>query len=181
MKEEKKLIIRAREGDAEAFGELYDKYLSQIYRFIFLRVRQKDDAEDLAQKVFLKAWKNIDGFKMVEGAKFSSWVYKISRNTIIDYYRTNKEHADIDSIPENLVISQYNNEETFDQALKIEKVIKSIGKLNENDQEIIIMKFVEDMTNVEIAELLDKNEVAVRVAGHRALKRLRKIMEEEHE
>lgn len=177
MSEEKYLIKRAKEGDAEAFGKLYDVHLNPIYRFVFLRVRHKTDAEDLAQQVFLKAWKNIDRFEHKQGAKFSSWLYRITRNTIIDYYRTNREHADIESISEHRFIEHENEKDFIDEEIKMTTIMKAISSLSEVDQEMVIMKYVEDLPNSEIAALTEKSEGAIRVACHRALKKLKKEIE----
>lgn len=180
MKEERELIKSAQNGDSESFGELYDKYVTRIYRFIFLRVRQKTDAEDLSQKVFLKAWKNIDSYRDQKGASFSSWLYKIAKNTIIDYYRTNKEHADIDSVPEDELDPELPSYmEEMDDSFKLKQIKAALGELTDNQQNVIIMKFIEELSNEEISDALDKTEVAVRVTQHRALKRIKQILNEE--
>lgn len=177
MSEEKYLIKKAKEGDSEAFGKLYDIHLTPIYRFVFLRVSNKTDAEDITQQIFLKAWKNIEGFEYKQGAKFSSWLYRITRNTIIDHYRTSKEHIDIESISEHRFIEYKDKDDFIDEEMKMTSIMKAISKLNESDQELVIMKYIEDLPNGEIASLTDKSEGAVRVACHRALKRLKKEIE----
>ena len=88
MKEED-LINKAKNRDSEAFGLLYDQYLPAIYRFILLKTSHKVTAEDLTHQVFLNAWQNIENYQS-RGFPFSSWLYRIANNAVIDYYRTDK-------------------------------------------------------------------------------------------
>ena len=87
LEDEYKIIKRAQRGDQEHFGRLYDHYTPQIYRFVFFKVGHQQEAEDLTHEIFLNAWKNIDNFTY-RGHPFSSWLYQIARNRIIDYYRS---------------------------------------------------------------------------------------------
>jgi len=92
---EENLIIEAIRGESSAFGQLYDHYQPRIYRFILVKVGHREEAEDLTHQVFLNAWKNIDGYQH-RGFPFSSWLYSIARNAVIDYYRTNKNEVPLD-------------------------------------------------------------------------------------
>ena len=84
------LVARASQGDRDAFGDLYERYLDAIFRYIYYRVNHQQDAEDLTELVFLKAWQNIASC-YEKKATFKSWVYRIAHNSIIDHYRTRKE------------------------------------------------------------------------------------------
>lgn len=180
MKNEKELIKRAQKGEAEAFGKLYDRHLTPIYRFIFLRVKGKPDAEDITQQVFLNAWKNIRKYRIRQGVPFSSWLYKIAKNAVIDYYRTERTHLDIELVSENiLATSAAENEQKFDDALKVKLIKDALNKLAEDEQNVLIMKFIEEMSNKEMAEILEKSDGAIRVIQHRALKKLKKYLNEE--
>jgi len=97
---EYKVIKGAQKGNSESFGILYDHYSHQIYRFILMRVSHKQEAEDLTHEVFLNAWQNIDNYDY-RGLPFSSWLYRIARNRVIDHYRTKKEVVSIDNVDEN--------------------------------------------------------------------------------
>ena len=90
MKEEPELIKKAKNRNPEAFGLLYDQYLPAIYRFILLKIGDKVTTEDLAHQVFLSAWQNIENYQ-TQGFPFSSWLYRIAHNAVIDYYRTGKK------------------------------------------------------------------------------------------
>jgi RNA polymerase sigma-70 factor (ECF subfamily) len=178
MEDERKLISRAKEGKEEAFGQLYDKYMPAIYRFVFLKVGgHKAQAEDICHNVFLSAWQNIGSFKF-QGHPFSSWLYRIAGNAVIDYYRTRKVNVNIENIPEEPVVETASLAERMDDRLELENIRQCLKKLEPSYQDVLIMKFVEELSNKEIAEALEKSEGAVRVIQHRAIKQLKKHLEE---
>jgi len=178
MEDERKLISKAREGEEEAFGQLYDKYMPAIYRFVFLKVGgHKAQAEDICHEVFLSAWQNIGSFKF-QGHPFSSWLYRIAGNAVIDYYRTRKVNVDIESIPEEPAVEMASLAEKMDDRLDLENIRECLKRLEPNYQDVLIMKFVEELSNKEIAVALEKSEGAVRVIQHRAIKQLKKYVEE---
>ena len=183
MEDEQTLIQKAKEGKEEAFGVLYDRHISAIYRFVFLKVGgKKGDAEDITHEVFLSAWKNIGNYKF-QGFPFSSWLYRIARNAIIDYYRTSKQNQNIafHETPEHLLISEKTEEHDLDKTFEMERIKKCLALLEPTYQDVLIMKFVEDRSNKEIAAALEKSEGAIRVIQHRALKQLKKYLEETNE
>jgi RNA polymerase sigma-70 factor, ECF subfamily len=170
---EQTLIKKAKKGDENAFGSLYETYLSAIYRFIFLKVGNKADAEDITHQVFLRAWKTMPRYKD-KGFPFSSWLYKIARNAVIDHYRTTKHHTDIETIPEDLHSENPNFNEKIDTNIQMNKVRTALSHLEGDQKTVLIMKFVNDLPNKEIARLVGKSEGAIRVIQHRALKQLKK-------
>lgn len=157
----------------------YEKYIAPIFRFIYFRVKNRQEAEDLTQVVFLKAWKNVKKYRK-QNNPFSSWLYTIARNTIIDYWKKKKE-VDLDDkvfnfLPDNSnLLQEIENENDFQQ------IIESIDMLTAEQQEIIILKFIEDLSNEEISEILCKSEEAVRQLQVRALKSLKNILGEKYE
>lgn len=173
---ENELIKNAIEGESSAFGLLYDYYQPRIYRFIFFKVGQKEEAEDLTHEVFLSAWQNIRSYKN-RGFPFSSWLYQIARNRIIDYYRTRKSDIGLEEIdPEKFSVppSVYS---TTEEKLELEKLINSIRKLKPEYQDVIIMRFIEDMPIKEVAAFFKKSEGAVKILQHRAIAELKKLIE----
>ncbi len=177
---EEKLIKKAQKGEKEAFGLLYDKYIDQIYRFVYLKTNNKQDSEDLSQQIFLNAWENIKNYQP-KGFPFSSWLYKIARNLIVDYYRTKKVNLDLEDASEKEYdfFSKGDLELDLETKIEIEKVKKVILQLPSEQQNLIIMKFIEELSNKEIAQILNKSEGAIRVLQHRALKQLKKILEKQ--
>ncbi len=172
---EKDIIEKAIKGEASAFGLLYDKYQPQIYRFIYLKVSHREEAEDLCHQVFLKSWQNIVEYKF-QGFPFSSWLYKIARNQVIDYYRIQKNNISIEdeNIPELKTESLIAN--IIDNNLDIKKVKKAIKELKPEQQDVLILRFIEDFSIKETSLALKKSEIAVKLLQHRAIKNLRKIL-----
>jgi RNA polymerase sigma-70 factor (ECF subfamily) len=170
---EKEIIEKAKNGEKEAFGLLYDYYHPRIYRFIFLKVSNKQDAEDITHQVFLSAWQNIKNYEP-QGFPFSSWLYKISRNAVIDFYRSKKNEISLEEVGDRL-----NDElriDKIDLKIQIEKVMKALKKLKPEYQDIIIMRFVDDLSIKEVAKVLDKSEGAVKIMQHRAINSLKKLL-----
>lgn len=172
---EKEIIKKAIKGEASAFGLLYDKYQPQIYRFIYLKVGQREEAEDLTHQVFLKTWENITEYDF-QGFPFSSWLYRIARNQVIDYYRTKKTNLDLESVAEMELKVENPIPKILDNALEMERVKKAIVHLNSEQQDVIILRFIEDFSLQESASILNKTEGAVKLLQHRAIKNLRKIL-----
>jgi len=177
MKEEITLVQRAQSGESEAFGVLYDTYLPKIYRFILLKVTKKTDAEDITHQVFLSAWQNIKSYRF-QGNPFSSWLYKIAHNAVIDFYRTQKPIIDIELVSEDSLAHLPNLEHELDRGIELIKVRHALTKLKPDEQSMLIMKFVDELSNKEIAEALHKTEGAIRVIQHRALKQIKNILNE---
>ena len=174
---EEKLIKDAIEGKASAFGSLYDKYHGKIYRFVYLKVSHREEAEDLTHQVFLNAWLNISKYEF-KGLPFSSWIYQIARNQVIDHYRTKKPTIDLEII-EDIHISASTLEKDAEMNLELDAIRKALLKLNQEQQDIIIMRFVEDLSPKEISAALGKPESTIRVLQHRAIQNLKKIISKE--
>ncbi len=175
--EDENLLKKAKKGDSASFGAIYDKYAPKIYRYLFLKLGGlKVEAEDLTHEVFLSAWKNMDSFNL-RGAPFSSYLYKIARNATIDYWRTKHQTVDIEVVPEETFSENPNVGEQIDLSDDLALMRRCIASLEPTYQDVLIMKFVDDMSNHEIATALDKTEGAVRVIQHRALKQLKKEVE----
>ncbi|MFA5052693.1 MAG: sigma-70 family RNA polymerase sigma factor [Parcubacteria group bacterium] len=177
LEDERKLILEAKGGEAEAFGRLYDFYLPAIYRFILLKVGQREEAEDLAHQVFLKAWQNISGFSE-KGLPFSSWLYRIARNLIIDRYRRTKPVISIDEefVSEKLIFRPDISD--IDDRKDIARIMASLHELKDIERDVIIMRFIEDLSVKEVSETINKSEGAVKLIQHRALQKIRTILNE---
>jgi len=177
LEDEQNLIARAKGGEAEAFGSLYDYYMPRIYRFILIKVSYREEAEDLTHQTFLKAWERIEQFTF-QGYPFSSWLYRIARNTVIDHHRkVRPQQVDIDYVPQELLASESSPEDEMESRMEWEKLLSAIGGLKDIEQDVLIMRFVDEMTHKEIAGIVKKSEGAVKVVQHRALKKLREVIE----
>lgn len=167
--EELELAIRAKTDD-DAFSQLYNHYLPLIYGFIHKRVGNQAEAEDLTSQTFLKVVSHIKNFDPNEArASFKSWLYRIATNTIIDYYRTHHQTADIENHTDIAEQSASPVEESV-HGERREEVLSVIRLLPEKYQSILNLKFFSDLSNVEIATSLRITENNVGVLLHRALK-----------
>lgn len=172
------LIERAKSDDADAFGKLYDMYVDRIYRHVYYRVGNATDSEDLTQEVFMKAWQAIGRYK-ITGTPFLAWLMRISHNLVVDSYRKKKKdelHLDDDSW---ITDSAPTPEEAAELGYGQKRLRRAILELHGDQQQVLMMHFIEGFTYAEIASSLGKREGAIRVIQHRALTRLRQILEKE--
>ena|SRR5579884_834426 len=170
----KKLIDKAKNGDKDAYGQLYSEFYLPVFRYIYFRINQKEEAEDLTQTVFLKAYTSIERYQS-RSVDPLAYFYTIARNVVIDYYRRKKELSLESNLGQAMEIpdKKENIEATFIQKENAEKVQQAISKLPLDQKEVIILKFINDLNNAEIARLLGKNEATIRQIQHRALKALK--------
>lgn len=172
---EKSIIKDAVGGEASAFGALYDHYQPMIYRFVLVKVGHREEAEDLTHQVFLSAWQNIESYRDM-GFPFSSWLYKIARNAVTDFYRSAKEATSLEQVNPEFFAVPAAMQVGMDKIFEIEKVRKAIGQLDRTYQDVVIMRFVEDLPIKEVALALDKSEGAIKLIQHRAMKKLKEIL-----
>jgi RNA polymerase sigma-70 factor (ECF subfamily) len=170
--EEASLVRRAIMRDREAFGDLYDRHVVRVYRHIYYLVGNAAEAEDLAAQAFLQAWEAIDRYQM-RGAPFVSWLLRIAHNLAVSHLRSRKDRSEL---PDTLVdhSRQGNPEEMIQQTAEGERVRAAILRLREEQRQVIMLRFVEDLEYPEVAEIVGKSVAAVRVIQHRALNALRK-------
>lgn len=168
------LIALVKAGDVQAFGKVYDRLVTRIYRFVQFRVGVREEAEDLTEEIFLKAYEKLASFDESKHIPFEAWLFRIARNHIIDYYRTEKKKVMIDQweIADDCI----SIEEALEKQLLLKDVMEALKKLPLSYQEIVILKFIEDRDNKDIAHILDKRCDQVRVLQSRALKALKKIL-----
>lgn len=168
------LVRRAIRGDAESFGTLYEQHLEAIYRYVYFRVSDHHDAEDLTETVFLKAWQAIANYELDE-VPFVAWLYRIAHNTVIDHYRrTQHEEPLVDDVQmsdrQPLLEGQIVAQE------KSAQLVQAIRRLPPMQQHVVILRFIEGLTHAEAAAVLHKEEGTVRVLQHRALKQLQLLL-----
>lgn len=172
------LVRQAKKGDSVAFGKIYDLLLDRIYRFVFFRVGRREDAEDITEAVFLKAWQALGSYREV-GPPFEAWLFRICRNLVIDHWRTRKQNISIEAVPDIVDNRSMLPDDEVDHKIQMEEVMGSLEKIKSSYKEIIIMKFVEEKSNEEISEILGKPKDHVRVLQSRAIKALKKVLEED--
>lgn len=155
------------------FASYYNTYFEKIYRYIFFRVGQnRETAEDLTSEVMLKAYEAFEDFD--QERNFKVWIYRIARNHLIDHYKkTKKNIVDLEDAEYELKFDD-KLEEKAETKMKMEHVEQAIERLPEQHKEVITLKFMSEMTNKEIAEILNLKETHVRVLVNRATGGLKK-------
>jgi len=175
---EENYIKKAVGGDSSAFGSLYDHYQPMIYRFVMIKVGTREEAEDITHQVFLSAWQNVKSYKH-RGHPFSSWLYQIARNQVIDHYRSKKNEVSLENVDPEYFAAPAIAHFDISMKLEMEKVRKAIQQLKPDYQDVIIMRFIEDVSLKEAAAALGKTEGAVKLIQHRAMKELKRVLGED--
>ncbi len=167
-----KLIDRAKNLDRNAFGEIYELHVDGIYRYVFYRLFDKKDAEDVTEEVFIKAMNGIGGYQADKGS-FTGWLYGIARNTVIDYFRlVRRETAVVEAAAARR--TEKAGEET--DAFVVEMIRKALAGLTEEQREVIVLRFYAGLKVSEIAEQMGKPESAVKALQRRASLKLAKLL-----
>lgn len=166
------LIQASVAGDGKAFETLYQCYLDAIYRYIFFRIGDEIQAEDLTEEVFVRAWEALPSYQH-RNYPFSSWLYRIAHNLIIDFYRRKKPVP----ITNGLMRTQTDTRESLDHMVsrkqEAQLLAEAVQQLSELEQQVVLLRFVEGLSHKEIASMVGKSQTACRVILHRALKALR--------
>lgn len=175
--QEADLVARVIAGDRLAFTQLYDLYQDRVFRHVHYRVSQREDAKDLTQQVFLQSWRGLPKYRRT-ASPFLAWLFTIAHNVIVDFYRRSKpvyylEHEFREkrtgSDPE------HEAEVRWEQ----ERVRKAVLRLKPDQQQVIVLRFLENLDAGDVAAVLGKTESNVRVIQHRAVQELRRILERE--
>lgn len=174
---ETELITRARQGDTSAFGSLYERYLDDIYRYVYYRVADQFEAEDLTENVFLKAWQALPQFRS-RGATFRAWLYRIAHNAVIDHHRTKKPVMTLEAA-HDLGDEAPSPESAAEAAQEHVRLLSALDRLKPNLRRVVLCRFVNGLSHAQTAEVMGIREGHVRVLQYRALKGLRAFLLEE--
>ncbi|HEY5714530.1 MAG TPA: sigma-70 family RNA polymerase sigma factor [Candidatus Gracilibacteria bacterium] len=178
------LVVKAQKGDELAFSVVYDYFFERIFKYVSFRV-SGEYTEDLVADIFLKMVQNLHLYKPQATASFSAWIFRLAHNHIIDHYRKQKEllagfdeDGEIDSLMNNLTDEHHLPPDLeLQQMLQAEKIKDYLGELKPSYREILELKFYQDFSNREIAEVTGKSEGNIRIIQLRALKELREKLE----
>ncbi len=177
---EAELVQRAVSGDSEAFATLYDRYIEAIYRFVFFRVSEEQTAEDLTSHIFLKAWDNLSSYQF-RGLPFRAWLFRIARNSVIDYYRTFKETTPLEpnAVTEPDLAAEVDSK--VERQLQAEEIRLALRQLTEDQRQVLTLRFIEGLSTGEVAKILGKRQGAIRALQMRGLQALAEIVGNEDE
>ena len=171
----KNLVKRAKERDPEAFGELYDEYVDQIFRYIFYKVGDFSEAQDLTGQTFLRAFENIDVYEMRD-VSFSSWLYRIAHNLVVDHFRKASRRENVSIEEEPHIPATDNAIESIEESIDSQALCEALQKLTHNQREVIILKFIDNLSNAQVAEIMGISVGAVKSTQKRALLALHRIL-----
>ncbi len=170
-------LNRAIQGDREAFGLLYEQYVGRIYNYIYYRIGNMHEAEDLTARVFFRAMRRISDYQN-RGLPVSAWLYRIAHNLVANWHRDRGRRPEI-SLDEStpLVVQHEHPESTLLHSEEQEALLRVLRKLPAERQQLLILKFVEHLSNADIGEIMGRTEGAVKSLYHRTLLSLRKDMQ----
>ncbi|MFH1657178.1 MAG: RNA polymerase sigma factor [bacterium] len=158
------------------FSDIYDKYVRRIYRFVFLKINSQEIAEDLTSEVFLRGWKAFQ--KSREGGEeiknLPAFLYQIARNVIVDFCRQNGNLKVVSAEHNEIIDSSPSLEEKAAVDSEMEEIRLVLSDIKDNYREVVTLRYIDDLSTAEIAEVLGKSEGSVRVTLHRALAAMRK-------
>lgn len=173
LKPDEAALVERAKTDPDAFGALYERYVRQIYNYIYYRTGNAQDAEDLTARVFQRAGQHLPRYTN-RGLPFSAWLYRIAHNAVANWHR---DEARRQALPLNGValtdLHAEAPEETLDERRQRELLLRALRRLPGERQQLIILKFVEQLSNAEIGVVMNRSEGAVKSLYHRTLLALR--------
>lgn len=175
--EDDQLIIECQNGESEAFGELYQRYLPPVYRFISARLNDRQDAEDLAEEVFIRVWRSIASYED-QGVPFISYLFRVARNAIIDHYRSTGRKGYQESIEGQVLHDPHADPSDIAMTnLENQEIRQILDQLRDDYRMVLVLRFLSELSPEEVAQVMGRSTGAVRVLQHRALISLRDLLE----
>ena len=175
---DREIVRRAESGDKAAFGQLYEIYLDQIYRYIIYQVADRFEAEDLTEKVFIKAWQSLSKpGKGKELKNFRAWIYRIAHNLVVDRHRKRKPLISLDQAA-TMQDTEFSPELVFQMREDQQSLSQAILKLDETLRAVILYRFVNQLSHAETAQIMGLKENHIRILQYRAIKKLRTLLPE---
>jgi len=171
VQSERDLVYRAKQGDNEAFAQLYENNFEKIYRYIILKISNRAEAEDMTQQVFLNSLRSIRSFKW-KGISFSAWLFRIAHNLVVDYYRKGSR-VKTSPLNDSLSSDSGNPEQITERKVNIEQLLSAAKELTKAQHEVISLRFAAELPIAEVAKIMGKSEGAIKALQHSAILSLR--------
>jgi RNA polymerase sigma-70 factor (ECF subfamily) len=168
------LVLRV---DAENFVNLYLLYLNPVHSYLYARLGNRQEAEDVTSVAFERAWSSIANYAPT--GSFKAWLFTIVNRSLADYYRSRKPtHVEVDSLADTLPDGGKGPEDTVIASEQVRHVMSVMSALSPEQQEIIALRFLGELRYKEIADILGKSEAAVKMAAYRGLDEMRRLLGE---
>lgn len=172
---ERALVDAARRGDEQALAQLYTLYFPRVYRYILARTGNTNDAEDLTEEVFLRVLDAIQRFQWRQ-APFSAWLFRIAHNAVISQRRRDGARGRPVLLSEALPVNTQGPEETVENRLVLNEIMRAAQKLPEAQRQVISLRFAAGLSVAETARALGKGEGNIKVIQHKAIAKLREML-----
>ncbi|MBX6765789.1 MAG: sigma-70 family RNA polymerase sigma factor [Actinomadura rubrobrunea] len=172
----KALVLRARDGDIDAFGTLYDHYVGLVYRYVYYRVGTHSLAEDLTSETFLRAMRRMADFTW-QGKDFGAWLVTIARNLVADHFKSGRYRLEVCTAellePE---FPQEGPERTVLDSMTNRALLEAVRRLGSEQQECVVLRFLHGLSVAETALVMGKNTGAIKALQHRAMRSLARML-----
>jgi RNA polymerase sigma-70 factor (ECF subfamily) len=168
-------LADAAKVDPHAFGELYERYYARVYRYVFHRLANPTDAEDITALVFMKALEALPSYQSRRNT-FAPWLFRITRNAVIDHYRRRRFQTSIDDLEHHS--SEFDPAGHVLNCERSEELAALVRHLSDEQRDVVLLRFAGDLSFAEIGAVLKKNEPAVRMLLHRGLRKMKTVMED---
>jgi RNA polymerase sigma-70 factor (ECF subfamily) len=174
--DEESLIRRAKQRDQVALTQLYEENFDRIYRYIVFKIGDRTEAEDMTQQVFLNAIQSISSYNW-KGMPFSSWLYRIAHNQIVDHLRKKSKRITV-PLDDSMPVQADDPRHTAEQKIEIEEIVVAAKGLTASQREVISLRFGGELSIAEVAKAMGKSEGAIKALQHSAIAALRKALGE---
>jgi RNA polymerase sigma-70 factor (ECF subfamily) len=175
VQEELNLVQRARQGDHEAFAQLYENHFDKIFRYVVLKIGNQTEAEDMTQQVFVRAYESIGSYQM-QGVPFTAWLFRIAHNQMVDYVRKQSKKHTV-WLDETIQVRDDSDlEHDVETKIEMEKVVLASQQLTKAQREVISLRFAGGLSITEAAKTMRKSEGAIKALQHSAILALRKTL-----
>jgi len=181
LEDERAVVDQARGGDVTAQGAIFDCYWPKIVRYTYAHCGNQHDAEDLAAEVFLKMVEAIGRFEWRENVPFTAWLFRIARNQVVSHYRRSGNVVPLIDDGAGDPVDPEDPEETVELQLEMDEVYRAALKLPQLQQDVIRLRFAADLSLADTARILDKKENNIKQLQHKAIAKMRQLLDAEHQ
>lgn len=173
------LVQRAQGGDSDAFAQIYDRYVDVVYRYVYYRIGDRSQAEDFTSETFVRALRRLDSFTY-RGRDLGAWLITIARNIVFDHVKSSRYRLEVvtEEIDDASHVQQ-GPEHAVLEKLESVRLLRSVKRLGSEQQECIVLRFFQELSVAETAQIMGKNDGAIKALQHRAVRRLATLLRDD--